>query len=555
MPRDEYNVEVVLNERENPSFQYGRNQVEDFSRGQRNEYSASANEIKEHKEETNDGVIPSKKIKGGKTKVISSVLSHDYVSFIIVSASTVGLLVAGTNIGFTLFPTKESNGESGIYYPIFVEVDGMSANIEMELPFSYFEEFNEETNEPIIQEGEFIARFIGGLEDLDESCSYEIGMDEQLVYLYGYTELLEEGTSYTVAIYDYKNEEYKRISEEYAFTTEGTPEIYDIEASSIDGGYASLYIVVPYSHFSNFDDEGNPIYDENLFVARYTTINEPTEQDIECYLENDSEEGIVYVYFSIEVEYDVEYSVNVYELVDNEYKLITNPYTFTHPSPSPIQISSVDVYGTDISIMATVPYSYFEDFNDDGTPLIQETQFISYIYLASDETQPVNQVGCDYDFGENEEYINLYANFTDLEIETDYVVIFTDTINNVSSAKENVRTETETQQTFTVNVIDIGSDTASFYIEIPYNYFSEIDSSTGHPIIGEEQFDVFVSNMAGSYYFACTTSFNDTNETVTVQATADGLAPQTEYSIVFRDMIDNEKVEISESYSFTTTEA
>ena len=88
MHRDEYNVEVVLNERENPSFQYGRNQVEEFSRAQRNEYSASATEIKEHKEETNDGVIPSKKIKGGKTKAISSVLSNDYVSFIIVSAST-----------------------------------------------------------------------------------------------------------------------------------------------------------------------------------------------------------------------------------------------------------------------------------------------------------------------------------------------------------------------------------------------------------------------------------------------------------------------------------
>ena len=131
MRKDEYNEQRIVNDRQN-------NDAE-FTHTQRSEYSSFNHEYKDHKYELNDkdlknerSVIRKKKkefLLNKKSKESAFSLAYAYAPHVIVAASIVALIFAGTGLGLKLFPTKGEEGPSTLSYPISGQVDETSAAI------------------------------------------------------------------------------------------------------------------------------------------------------------------------------------------------------------------------------------------------------------------------------------------------------------------------------------------------------------------------------------------------------------------------------------------
>ncbi len=671
MRKDEYNQQNIVNDRQNIDAE--------FTHAQRSEYSSFNHEYKDYKYELNDkdlknerSVIRKKKEKvllNKKPKEAAISLAYAYAPHVIVAASIVGLIVAGTSFGLKLFPTGEEEGQSTPNYAINGQVEERSISIQVEIPFSHFLSFNEESGEPIIGENQFIAKLIEDNQySYDIECTYECNIDEKIVTVYSSCADLKYDTDYKMGIYELKEEQYVLISEEYSFHTdkneqpgpepgpdpservlpnpevqisgqrvliyvyldftyfdETNPEtgypvvdegqfaalvyysdsnseykdcdldlspegdklavyimlqnypagnyyvkfidningletdkvafniegeetsLYNVVTSKCDDNKIEIYFEVPYSHYEGTDsDTGKPYVNTSYFKGRLVgTDNDYSyDADIDKY-EYDDTNSKVQIYFSYtSVDYGTYYFVGL-EYIDSVFTEVTE-HIELKMIEKVITIGTPSVNEQTATVTATVDYIYFDEFDSvTGNPVISEGQFVAYVVpeSSSDYTQLV----AEYQFDSTNKVVTLTASFENLLGNTYYYTWFADTVNNRYSQQANFLTEAIAPTTIEVHLIEIADGNGSFYIELPYSYFTDFDG-LNPPSIESGRFKARTGTDSITHNLTCTWTFDDVNQMVKIEANDTDIPTGVEWMVAFFD----DDMQLTEYYHFPT---
>ena len=222
----------------------------------------------------------------------------------------------------------------------------------------------------------------------------------------------------------------------------------------------SIEVEIPFSHFSNYNSEtGEPVIEEDQFIARLEENNQYT-YDLECTYEINIDESIVTIYSSyMDLKYDTDYKIGLFELNEKQYVLISDEYSFhtekePGPEPDPVDTAKTNAIN---ELKALVSELNQDDYSEENWALIQQT-------LLDGETE-----------------INACTSVDEVN----------SLLETIKAAINDVETK-PIEKVLPNPEVQVADGYVFAYVYLDFSYFDETNPDTGYPVVQEGQFAALV---------------------------------------------------------------